>query len=827
MTMEEFNSSLTEIMQKEYENAKMTNANHLLPEPKPVMADWNMQVYLRTMAGYVEASALSRIQRANIPKKFPSQNQYGALIGFIDTGLLLMAKKGMCGIAFCTSGLCERSLTEKTDTGVSYITLCQSILKDKKNNLLSENKFLCRQDRLTVIESTGKMFARLQEIRTCLLANNPEARSAYCRCYQILLDKVWQSYQDGQLAEAKVWFQTLSEYVYGNLANGYVVPKQMLIILNMVEYNFQVAKAIADQMGDASWKSLVSEKELQYRQIVNQQYYDEAEKFYQNGQYSEALSAIRNALNALSTMDSWQLYIDLICEVAKEVTDFPVEDFKRLTSEEKTPEQAEVVAKNFERINEINQHYQEFIAYIHESIPEKAMQNDIEFFKKYLDLIVDYTDEYDMNAIMYAALFHNKDLYCFLETTSIDKTQKNVLSFGCDLLFACTDVFGNVIEEITTKIMTTAFDSLEKSNLKYIPSKELELFEKLSVYLGEGLENFQNEYAEAKVHTAKLEASVVKNTALYKMALNNGEAQSAAKYKELIEDAAREIITPEELDQRLEDAIIKLTTETLTAGIFSAWLALTYYMIISPNVPEIAPDAGIEEYLKISEYNKVYDEEKENFITDYLEKNLSPKGEFETTAQFEVRKEDIKNSAENMFLEKGLEILQEYHEEKKEKVQHHRKCAECAKKIVSLLWQAKDKTLTLGAYHADEQYFDFTWKGYSYAYAFQSRLQIPLEYASKFKETYAEGVSFKIQSVDLQEGKAQCTVSFENVDYNLALELRNCVYNVKTAKKLVNSLANPLNWQNWQMILFNTGSELLFPEFVRGQLHVLSKELAD
>ena len=166
MTMEEYRLSLAQIRQEECGKAKSVNAEHARPEVNAVTEEHINDFLGSSISNYISANQVSVIQRTNIRSNFINGERMGQLVGFVDTGLLLMAKKGKNGIAFYTQGISERSLDEKIDSTISYTALCQGIIRDNKKYIIAENKFSAyHSERFVIIEPAKKIKEVFRHVR--------------------------------------------------------------------------------------------------------------------------------------------------------------------------------------------------------------------------------------------------------------------------------------------------------------------------------------------------------------------------------------------------------------------------------------------------------------------------------------------------------------------------------------------------------------------------------------------------------------------------------------------------------------------------------------
>lgn len=548
--------------------------------------------------------------------------------------------------------------------------------------------------------------------------------------------------------EASKWLQALFSYEDSNKENGYSEQLHLQVILYMMQYQFEEAQQLVEFMDDAYWKSIVSEKNEVYCQIKNQQYYDEAQASYQQGHIAESLVAARKAVDYYSTLESWRLYAELILENAKEENYYLRSDLERLIFSEQTPEQVQVLEQETDRISILKTSYLSYMENQRNQIITKIKENDIEFFKNNLDFAVNFIDDYGMNALMYAALYHRKEILEQLVHTNIDKNQKNMLDFdvidlimiGSDTSNASFPALKDMLALVDPYYQERYAEYEQTVNSKQAEIRGDETLAKVSGALGrvaEGQKNYQAA-ATAADRTAKL--------AEHSMAAQNAIEEAEKQYNSDIE-------------------------EHFMCGWLKAQTAFVYLVTAVQNVPTITSEDSLEEYLCFPEYRKLSEKEKTSFTENYLKENLSQKGEFETTAQYEQRRQNILYDAENQFSEYILQLLKKTHQEKISVSQKQEKESSFARWIAQEVWNIIPKTASLEEYNADKQSFAFKWKGWSNEYC--GTISISLDIAQRFKQTFSEGMPFIIKSVSFTEGIAQCAVVFEETEYPFMIRQHN------------------------------------------------------
>ena len=203
-------------------------------------------------------------------------------------------------------------------------------------------------------------------------------------------------------------------------------------------------------------------------------------------------------------------------------------------------------------------------------------------------------------------------------------------------------------------------------------------------------------------------------------------------------------------------------------------------------------DAPIEEYP--AAFQKLYQEKREKYVTKYILNNLeelTEKGEFETTQQYETRKaqhqldlEHLAKVAKEEFEKIGcLQIREEYlleinreHEEayqayqrKNNEVEKYNQMIQWARTITSYFYHQIQERFTIGGYDADNQRFTINWSGYWNAEA-TGTLSIPIEIAPRFKAKFNDsGFTTVIDFIDIDTGETKGYVVFESQKYDFTV----------------------------------------------------------
>jgi len=743
MTMEEYRLSLAQTMQQECEKARSVNAEHAKSEVNTVTEEHADDFLGSVVSNYISADQVSVIQRTNIRSNFINGERMGQLIGFVDTGLLLMAKKGKNGIAFYTQGISERSLDEKIDSSISYTALCQGIIRDNKKYIIAENKFSYHSEKFVIIEPAKKIKEIFRHVRSGLLSHNEQAKAVFYHCYCNLIDSVQEQYQNENFAEGISIAEALFEFAESNRANRYYAPKELLILLYLAQDDFDSAMKTAEAFNqpDAdNWKQFVSDNQKQYYQILSQQCYDKAFLHYQNHEIPEGLKAIQESLDYCSTVEGWQLYADMIFENANEENEFLLDEFQIFNSPEPNPEQKQIQEKEAKRIQLLEENYHAYIEKLKQQLPEKIKENDIEFFQKHYNIFQEYTDEYGMNALMYAAAYHQKDLMKFLNSVGIDKNQKNILGMNwCDL-FA---------------LLFHGEDNDFMKYLEFAGASDTRYETMLSEFY-DWKNEIRNQLESAEQEMKKCLSGI------------NGARQNhdIATEKIWMDESQKQQLKIQQLTETLNSAeqfLLSKKRAFFDQSFWNAWMILSGWASL-PELPaycrSLPETASLEDYLALPvfHYQQIFEEEKERYANSYLKEHLAPKGEFESTEAYEAKKEERAKEA-------AFRLVKQSHEKKCQKLAVYARKSNFAKLLIKSFYAHPQALAQLsGSYDADNQYFTLAWNGFSEPH--EAKIFIPDKCAPEFKETFIDsGVPFSVSEIDTVSGTAVCYAEFEQVPF--------------------------------------------------------------
>ena len=325
--LDNFDKSLCSILYDKCEKIKTINSNHHSFQNPTIVMNQHVLSHLHTLTGFTTWSNVPQSSKINIEKKFTNSTGLGKKVGFIDSGMLL--KKGKTGVLFYEGGIAIRGMMDSTDSFISYDTLCSGVIRKKDNFLIDGHKLKVINDKLIIIEPSNKMCEKLEPIRRILLSSDESSKSVFYSVYFNAIEKIEQ-FADKNINIAKEWTEFLYEFVESNKENGYHLSKEISVILSMIQHEFDGAKKLAEQINNKSLIELVLEKHLSFKKIMNQQSYDEAEKYYNENEYKKAIISIREAISYFSTVESWRLFVEIVCKGASEENCFFYEEYSYL-----------------------------------------------------------------------------------------------------------------------------------------------------------------------------------------------------------------------------------------------------------------------------------------------------------------------------------------------------------------------------------------------------------------------------------------------------------------------------------------------------------------
>lgn len=181
------------------------------------------------------------------------------------------------------------------------------------------------------------------------------------------------------------------------------------------------------------------------------------------------------------------------------------------------------------------------------------------------------------------------------------------------------------------------------------------------------------------------------------------------------------------------------------------------------------PGFAIEEklsadYKESTEYKKIVEEKRAEFIDEYVKKHYTPKDEFETTLQYNERQKKLNTEAEKAFLKNSERIMSEYEEKLRIAAARRKMCVELSYVYLFSYFSGK---AYIGMYDADEQIFSVRWN------SIETNLSVPLSEARQFKEAYAEnGFPFEVERITVDDDlsvTAYCIIRYKNREYQMKL----------------------------------------------------------
>ena len=174
-----------------------------------------------------------------------------------------------------------------------------------------------------------------------------------------------------------------------------------------------------------------------------------------------------------------------------------------------------------------------------------------------------------------------------------------------------------------------------------------------------------------------------------------------------------------------ENSDVKLNQENdrwYTAGYQKSWNAILAYLVM--DFKEV-----------IDSNNKCIEDLALNKFTDeYLQQNLTEKGEFETTKAYQQRIEEMKNEAKMKFESNKSSLIESFITKTNAESKEYNLPIELARLFIS---SKLDKPVKLEKYDADKQEFAIVWDGFTIKNC--NQLRMPINVAPDFKQSLPNG----------------------------------------------------------------------------------------
>ncbi len=736
-TIERFDSSLKDLFDEQCDAAKAAAAGSAAPAVQGVYANNALIIYLQSLDGYTDWRMMPSQSVFNINNNFGQHTEYGEKLGFIDGAFIF--KKGKIGILFFQGGFAVRSSSDSCDTAISYEDLCRSIIRNSNDPAVNDGKYIITFDRTAMIDATGRMYEKLTGIRAVLLNYNEAAQSAFNDHYSALIRNISCNASGGSLEEARVIAALLCEFAAGDPRRSYPIPVPIEITVLMMQHLFDDAAAKASLNGLSEWQQTALQKKEEYHRILSKCYCDRALEHYHNRDIAESLADIRKSIQTYPTYENWALYLNIVNDFADESNMYLNEDISRIIHPDQSasPQHKEALADNKEIAASLSEKYRQFISHLRELMIGRILCGDIDFFRSNIYNINSYIDDYGMNALNYAALYRKNHMLPELMKLAPNNRTKNIL--GHDLLDVCAFSSLTIFDYDS---FAGNYDLHYQNTKRAIPS---------NASMGN---NTPGNYG------APQQPNPAYNGNMLGQPYNNGYPANAMQRENNVQGYAAnyQSQTAFASDPRL--------LQFYRDRIYNAWTpVLTYVRMGTEQLPELLREnASITDYMSHPTYREAFVHRKERYIADYLRNNVSPKGEFETSVQYEERQNSAKIQAQQAFETNAVSIMHSYEDELREKIRVQNMCVKLSYIYLSAYFSGN---AYLGNYNADEQKFTVKWNG------IESTVSVPLTEAPGFKEAFSEsGVTFDVESISVDEDRkvrVNCTIEFNGQSYLFVL----------------------------------------------------------
>ena len=707
ITKEELHSSLMEMLKKECTNAKGTKKQTELTDP--VFATDSVKKYINSLEGYTSWGALPSTSVSNICSQFSKIAEHGERLGFIDTAI--MFKKGKVGVLFSEGGIAVRTQLDSSDNSLSYYQLCTSLISSDGGYIFADNKFSVSDDLIPVISPAKLMRERMTEIRNRLLSSSKTAADAFCNKYLSTLDKVLSLVNEDKLNEAENLSISLCAFAESNTRDTYTVPYTLLISILMLSGKYDKALETANEQKLGEWCIIINNKHNEFKQIKSKEYYEKALAAYNADDCEGALSNIKSALNEWSTVESWSMYLNIVDKFANDDNMFLKDEYNRvmILNSSSPDEQKEVLECNKEKAENLKARFDKFYSNLSALIVKKVEEEDVDFFSKddRANLMV---DKYGMNALMYAAIYKKYDFIKKLMPITDDLEKKNIIEHTyTDILIFC--------------------------------SPNQDTYEKNAYYTDKWYRS-EYDYMQNKISSADTKSSFVNSLGNTAMKYGNFDAAySAEQYKSSLnddKDYARSSFR-EKVTHKYDSTHKKTWTDVLQ-----------YSFNDTDPAKEKRPSATSRKD------QKEYENQKKAFLENYVEKFLTERGEFETTAKYNERKQLILSQGEEAFKAEYKKI----NSPAKDNIitqNDPQLCRELSSIYLSKLFVV---CATLGKYDADKESFEFTWKGFWET--FNGKISVPIDIAPEFKKNFCDdGIDMNTENIYIDKNGVHADCSFE------------------------------------------------------------------
>ncbi len=532
------------------------------------------------------------------------------------------------------------------------------------------------------------------------------------------------------------------------------------------------------------------------------------QKYHDKNKILKALNLLSKGLKSCFVPESWQLYIRLVLENGNESNAFYHKHLEILRNKALSSKCEQITEEEKEKIQEMWTTYLAYKKKMQIEIPERIRTNDIDFIKQMGDITAEFVDDYGMNALMYAGFYQKKEIFDYLCTTSISRSQKNIL--GMSLLDLC--ILGTKYKGRRAYLdFVNGLDSWYSNRYQEYQEmiaqaekdeKSAERAEKIADFAG----RFMDKASENAVRKGTATAQQLEAATRFSASASSASGNAASRKfdaQNIIDNAMNwyEEEAESHWGEHLERAW-SIIEKFICEG--------EYDVPAVENQPQ-APDFSHEELIPENsplqsyqqEYHDLFEREKKLFVEKYVSERcseLTPQGEFETTLQYQQRKKEHEEKinqltleAQNQFEIVGMEIVRkqylddvenaheklnkEYQQQletfKKsiEDAQRHNQGVRFAQDALKFFVSFATKKAVLGKYNPDEQYFDMKWQGF-FGSVEHIQFKIPMEVAPQFKESFGQsGVSFVVDDVEFADDRVHY-----QIDCHVEFQGKNCPF---------------------------------------------------
>lgn len=719
-SIDEFNNCLLDLLSNECNKCRLINSEDFIESAGNIKLNSDTIQFLYSIPKFILWNNASSKIISNVSKYFSPGEKYGGILGFIDGGNLL--RKGSSGLLFCANGIAVRGLMDENAEFISYDIICKGVLRRNSKFTLSKNKFKVSEDKLNVIETSDKILGIMNKIRSTLLATDSISKAIFYNEYSTILNNIEKTIKS-DITDADKWADFYNEYSASNTVNGYKENYMIKMVIAVIGYDFKKAKDFIDKLNHNESSDFVHISEDKYKVLRNQEAYENAKKLFDNNNYDEALEFARIALSYLSTNDSWEIYIDIVFESANRNQKIYDEDINLILdiSISSSKEQIYTYQLKKEKIDFLHKKFLEYSRERSFELVSKIRNADIHKSKISESL---YTDNYGMNLYMYSALCPEYQL----DSSIIAGTEaKNVLELDRNdlLAFACENV-------------TAYLDNIKafrKRDKWYIDRKR----------------KYESELLKLKEELSKVKKIRTVGNALDRIPTGVDLTDAKDSFNQEIRIITEDM---EWVKKKYEKDITKHFEEhnrKVRRIIFdNAALTENELPIL------LSKDASLDDYLKYPYYESYYKRTKQWCLTS---DDLDKRNEFETTEQYEERKNKAFKILESEFNETILDKLYAYQFELYDSIKESNLKVNCARAIMEAMIHLSYARFKLDIYDADKQEFYIIYNDvFNGSDMNNIIINVPIEEAPEFKRLFnlkMYDLHLRISNVSIRESTSK------------------------------------------------------------------------